>query len=176
MMRFGLSKSYVDTLKNEVLPEGGMALAGGAVGGLAFGMLQGTKFFQELMVKKDAAGAVVPPGTPDEISSAANKLMIKKLALAAILGIGGGSGLWMAGDYGVNAAKGLMGAMGATMAAVVWNKMAKPAADAAAYVQGTYPMQLQGTRVHQGALPGIGNINVRQSTQGAHLMAVLAAQ
>jgi len=169
MMRFGLSKSYVDTLKNEVLPEGGMALAGGAVGGLAFGMLQGTKFFRELMVPKATE-------TADEPDKAANKLMIKKLALAAILGIGGGSGLWMAGDYGVNAAKGLMGAMGATMAAVVWNKMAKPAADAAAYVQGTYPMQLQGTRVHQGALPGIGNINVRQSTQGAHLMAVLAAQ
>jgi len=169
MMRFGLSKSYVDTLKNEVLPEGGMALVGGAAGGLAFGMIQGTKFFQELMVPKATE-------TQDTADKAANKSMIKKLALAAILGIGGGSGLWMAGDYGVNAAKGLMGAMGATMAAVVWNKFAKPAADAAAYVQGTYPMQLQGTRVHQGALPGIGNINIRPSTQNAHLMAVLAAQ
>jgi len=168
MMRFGLSKSYVDTLKNEVLPEGGMALAGGAAGGLAFGMLQGTKFFQELMVPKATE-------TQDTADKAANKLMIKKLALAAVLGIGGGSGLWMAGDYGVNAAKGLMGAMGATMAAVVWNKFAKPA-EGEVFAAGTYPMQLQGTRVHAGALPGIGNINVRQSTQNAHLMAVLAAQ
>lgn len=163
MLKFGLSKNYFDVLRDDVLPEGGAAMAGGAAGGLVFGFLQNTKMFQELLVKDETDPAKL-----------ANKEMAKKLGLAALLGIGGGSGLWMGGEIGINAAKGLMGAMGATMAAVVWNKMA-------AGSEKMNPYALSGVRVYQDQLPaGIANVNVSRArdydrSPVPNLMAVLGA-
>jgi len=136
-LRFGLQKSYIDTLKQDVVPEGGLALAGGAVGGLAFGMVQNTKFFKELLVSDPA---VIADAKKVDMRNTA-----KKVGLALLLGVGGGSALWMAGPHGVNAAKGLMGAMGATMTAVIWNHMAADKPES--------KYELQGTHVYQGELP-----------------------
>ena len=145
------------------LREAGFSLAGGAIGGLAFGVsMREIEWFGE--------------GSP-------NVQLAKKAGLTLGLSILSAVALWERGEDARNASKGVMGAAGASLAAMLFNKfMADPkdatslidlrmlaqqptadsfvSLDATRVYQDEIPANIGRTRVTSGPVPGLEAIGI----------------